>query len=65
MKLQSKFPNLRLKETCTLYHSIPHCTATNGIPQDKYRKSIASIIFEKNGNEYQEKNAFCSIIKPI
>jgi hypothetical protein len=34
---------------------VPYCIATDGIPQDKYRKSFASITFEKNGNEYQEK----------
>ena len=50
-----KLHNLRLKETCTLHHTIQHCIATNGIPQDKYRKSFGSIVFEKYGNEYQEK----------
>jgi hypothetical protein len=40
---------------CTLHHTMPYCRAPNGIPQDKYRKSFGSIVFEKNGNEYQEK----------
>jgi len=27
MKLQQKFPNVRLKETCTLHHTAPYCTS--------------------------------------